>query len=125
VQSLLDRFHITASDVPVLICRGEVVLHNPRNAAIAQCPGLNEALDASQIHDLIIIGADPAGLAETMSRCLIRRIEEHPAITVTRERRSQRWKATGDVRASNIKRVASDVGEDSIAVSFVQHVLTE
>jgi len=33
--------------------------------------------------------------------------------------------AVGDVRANNIKRVASAVGEGSIAVSFVHRVLTE
>ena len=29
VQELLDRFQVTAADVPVLICRGEMVLRNP------------------------------------------------------------------------------------------------
>jgi thioredoxin reductase (NADPH) len=33
--------------------------------------------------------------------------------------------AVGDVRAGNIKRVASAVGEGSIAVSFVHQVLQE
>ncbi len=33
--------------------------------------------------------------------------------------------AVGDVRAGNIKRVASAVGEGSIAVSFVHRVLEE
>ena len=33
--------------------------------------------------------------------------------------------AVGDVRAGNIKRVASAVGEGSIAVSFVHQVLHE
>jgi thioredoxin reductase (NADPH) len=33
--------------------------------------------------------------------------------------------AVGDVRSGNIKRVASAVGEGSIAVSFVHRVLTE
>ena len=33
--------------------------------------------------------------------------------------------AVGDVRAGNIKRVASAVGEGSIAVSFVHHALQE
>ena len=33
--------------------------------------------------------------------------------------------AVGDVRAGNVKRVASAVGEGSIAVSFVHQVLTE
>ncbi len=63
VQDLLDRFKVTAKDVPVLICRGEIVLRSPSNRAIAECLGFNEALDASQVHDLVVVGAGPAGLA--------------------------------------------------------------
>jgi thioredoxin reductase (NADPH) len=63
VQDLLDRFHITAADVPVLICRGEVVLRNPTNQQIAGCLGFNEAIDQTQIRDVVIVGAGPAGLA--------------------------------------------------------------
>jgi thioredoxin reductase (NADPH) len=33
--------------------------------------------------------------------------------------------AVGDVRSGNVKRVASAVGEGSIAISFVHRVLTE
>jgi thioredoxin reductase (NADPH) len=33
--------------------------------------------------------------------------------------------AVGDVRAGNVKRVASAVGEGSIAISFVHRVLSE
>src|SRR5205823_1352036 len=63
VQDLLDRFQVTAADVPVLICRGEVVLRNPTNQQIAGCLGFNEAIDETQIRDVIIVGAGPAGLA--------------------------------------------------------------
>lgn len=63
VQALLDQFHITAADVPVLICRGELVLRNPTNEEIADCLGLNDAIDPEQIRDLVIIGAGPSGLA--------------------------------------------------------------
>lgn len=63
VQRLLDRFAVSAVDVPVLICRGEVVLRNPSNARIAECLGFNDAIDQSQVHDLVIIGAGPSGLA--------------------------------------------------------------
>jgi thioredoxin reductase (NADPH) len=63
VQELLDRFHLSAADVPVLICRGEVVLRNPSNQQIAACLGFNEAIDQTQIRDVIIVGAGPAGLA--------------------------------------------------------------
>ena len=63
VQELLDRFHVTPSDVPVVICRGELVLRNPANRKIAECLGFNESLDRSQLRDVIIVGAGPAGLA--------------------------------------------------------------
>ena len=63
VQELLDRFHVTDNEVPVLICRGEVVLKRPTNTQIAECLGLNEAMDQTQLRDVIIIGAGPAGLA--------------------------------------------------------------
>ena len=63
VQELLDRFHLTAADVPVLICRGEAVLRNPTNQQIAACLGFNAAIDQTQIRDVIIVGAGPAGLA--------------------------------------------------------------
>jgi thioredoxin reductase (NADPH) len=62
-QDLLDRFHVTAADVPVLICRGDAVLRNPRNQEIADCLGFNEAIDRTHVRDLVIVGAGPAGLA--------------------------------------------------------------
>jgi thioredoxin reductase (NADPH) len=63
VQDLLDRFHIGAADVPVVICRGEVVLRNPTDQQIAHCLGFNEAVDQAHIRDVVIVGAGPAGLA--------------------------------------------------------------
>ena len=63
VQGLLDRFHVTASDVPVVICRGDVVLRNPTIQQIADCLGFNSAIDHTQIRDVVIVGAGPAGLA--------------------------------------------------------------
>jgi thioredoxin reductase (NADPH) len=63
VQVLLDRFHVGAADVPVLICRGDVVLRNPTNQQIADCLGFNDAIDQTHIRDVVIVGAGPAGLA--------------------------------------------------------------
>jgi thioredoxin reductase (NADPH) len=60
---LLDHFHVTVADVPVLICRGETVLKSPTNQKIAECLGFNDAIDQTQMRDLIIVGAGPAGLA--------------------------------------------------------------
>jgi thioredoxin reductase (NADPH) len=63
VQDLLDRFHVTGADVPVVICRGEGVLRSPTNQQIADCLGFNEAINQTQIRDVVIVGAGPAGLA--------------------------------------------------------------
>jgi thioredoxin reductase (NADPH) len=62
-QDLLDRFHVTAADVPVLICRGDAVLRNPSNRQIAECLGFNDAIDRTHVRDLVVVGAGPAGLA--------------------------------------------------------------
>jgi thioredoxin reductase (NADPH) len=62
-QTLLDHFEIRTAEVPVLICRGEVVLRNPTNQRIAECLGFNETIDETHVRDLIIIGAGPSGLA--------------------------------------------------------------
>ena len=63
VQALLDRFHVREGDIPVVICRGEIVLRNPTNEEIADCLGFNDAIDFDQVRDVIIVGAGPAGLA--------------------------------------------------------------
>src|SRR5262249_1455292 len=63
IQALLDRFAIAISDVPVVICRGELVLRNPTNQEIAECLGFNEPIDAGHVRDVIVVGAGPAGLA--------------------------------------------------------------
>ena len=63
VQQLLDRFHVSINDVPVAICRGELVLRNPSNLQIAECLGFNEGVDQTRVRDVVIIGGGPAGLA--------------------------------------------------------------
>jgi thioredoxin reductase (NADPH) len=63
VQDLLDQFHVELEDIPVVICRGEVVLRNPTNQQIADCLGFNDAVDQTQLRDVVVIGAGPAGLA--------------------------------------------------------------
>ena len=62
-QTALERFHVPAEDVPVVICRGERMLKNPSNYQIAACLGINPQIQDSRIHDLLIVGAGPAGLA--------------------------------------------------------------
>jgi len=63
VQVILDQFEITTADIPVLICRSDLVLRNPTNAEAAACFGLNAGIDEGGVYDLIVIGAGPSGLA--------------------------------------------------------------
>jgi thioredoxin reductase (NADPH) len=63
VQNMLDSFHVGASEIPVVICQGQVALRNPSNQQIADCLGFNEAIDQTHVRDLVIIGAGPSGLA--------------------------------------------------------------
>jgi thioredoxin reductase (NADPH) len=62
-QELLDRFDVKLDQIPVVICNTRAVLRNPSMQELAECLGLNSAIDESQIRDLIIVGAGPSGLA--------------------------------------------------------------
>ena len=62
-QELLDRFEVKLDEIPVVICNARAVLRNPSVQELADCLGLNVAIDESQVRDLIIVGAGPSGLA--------------------------------------------------------------
>src|ERR1700735_581284 len=62
-QELLDRFEVKIDEIPVIVCRARSVLRNPTIQQLADCLGLNVAIDETEIRDLIIVGAGPAGLA--------------------------------------------------------------
>ena len=62
VQHTLEAFGVGVEDVPVLICRGELVLRRPTIEEVGECLGLNE-LNEDVVRDLVVIGAGPAGLA--------------------------------------------------------------
>jgi thioredoxin reductase (NADPH) len=50
--------------VPVVVCcRGEKLMRNPSTRQLAAALGLNRAHDNARIHDVIIVGAGPGGLA--------------------------------------------------------------
>ena len=62
-QELLDRFGVSINDIPVVVCNNARVLRNPSPVEIAECLGFNSNIDDSQIRDLVVVGAGPAGLA--------------------------------------------------------------
>jgi thioredoxin reductase (NADPH) len=63
VETLLERFRIKPDEIPVVLCRGEVVLRNPSNEEVAACLGMNQQIDDDRVRDVVIVGAGPAGLA--------------------------------------------------------------
>lgn len=63
-QEILDRFAVKLDEVPVVICANTGhVLRNPTIQKLADCIGLNVNIDQTQVRDVIIVGAGPAGLA--------------------------------------------------------------
>ncbi len=46
-----------------MVCNNARVLRNPSPVEIAECLGFNSNIDDSQIRDLVVVGAGPAGLA--------------------------------------------------------------
>jgi thioredoxin reductase (NADPH) len=63
VQGLLEHFHVKVEEIPVVLCRGAVVLKNPSNEEVAACLGMNVQIDDTRVRDMMVIGAGPAGLA--------------------------------------------------------------
>jgi thioredoxin reductase (NADPH) len=62
-QELLDRFHVAVDEIPVIICSSRNVMRNPSVQELADCLGFNATVDEAQIHDVIVVGAGPSGLA--------------------------------------------------------------
>jgi thioredoxin reductase (NADPH) len=62
-QELLDRFHVTMKEIPVVVCNNRTVLRSPSIQELAKCLGLNAHITPSELRDLVIVGAGPAGLA--------------------------------------------------------------
>jgi thioredoxin reductase (NADPH) len=64
VDAMLAQFQIGVEDIPVLMCRDRNrALRNPSNAEVAAALGLNADIQAGHLHDLIVVGAGPSGLA--------------------------------------------------------------
>jgi len=62
-QHVVDRFQVAPEKIPIVLCPGDNVLMNPSNGELAECLGLNEAVDGRKVRDVVIVGAGPAGLA--------------------------------------------------------------
>jgi thioredoxin reductase (NADPH) len=63
IDSLLERFQVSAADIPVVISAGGQVLKNPTNRCAADATGFSPERMHGMSYDLVVVGAGPAGLA--------------------------------------------------------------
>jgi thioredoxin reductase (NADPH) len=63
VQALLDRFQVKVEEVPVVLCSAGEVLRNPDLGTLAEFLGMNPDVSQTRVHDVVVVGAGPAGLA--------------------------------------------------------------
>ncbi|MDP1639531.1 MAG: FAD-dependent oxidoreductase [Hyphomicrobium sp.] len=62
-QILIERFSVAPDELPLVVCPNGKVLRNPAETEMARCVGMISPLDPEQVHDVIVVGAGPAGLA--------------------------------------------------------------
>ncbi len=62
-QTLIEKFHIAANELPIVLCPNGKLLRNPSEGELARCIGLVNPIDANRLYDVAIVGAGPAGLA--------------------------------------------------------------
>src|SRR5215468_4794356 len=62
-KALIERFHVDAGQLPIVLCPGGQLLRNPTEPELARCIGLLGLIDPNHLYDVIVVGAGPAGLA--------------------------------------------------------------
>jgi thioredoxin reductase (NADPH) len=62
-QVLIERFHLDPGQLPIVLCPGGQMLHNPGEGELARCLGLVRPIDPDRVYDVAVVGAGPGGLA--------------------------------------------------------------
>jgi thioredoxin reductase (NADPH) len=62
VAKLLEQFHVTLEDTPIIACASKLILRNPSNRELADEIGIHRPLE-KDVYDLVVVGAGPGGLA--------------------------------------------------------------
>lgn len=66
-EATLRAFGIPPDQTPVVIWKGQTVLRNPSTTELASILGLRRSAPPRDAHDIIVVGAGPAGLAAAVS----------------------------------------------------------
>ena len=62
-KALIERFHVDAAQLPIVLCPSGQLLRNPGENELARCLGMVGPIDPNRVYDVAIVGAGPAGLA--------------------------------------------------------------
>src|ERR1044071_1159948 len=62
-RAVVERLGIQPEELPVMVCPNGTVLKRPTDAEAGMCLGITPDLDTSIVHDVVVVGAGPAGLA--------------------------------------------------------------
>src|SRR3981189_2239148 len=62
-KALIERFHVDAGELPIVLCPGGQLLRTPSGVELARCIGLVGTIDPERLYDVAVVGAGPAGLA--------------------------------------------------------------
>ncbi len=65
-NTLLDRFQLAQTDLPIVLCPNGELLRNPSESQLARCIGMVHAPDPGRVFDVAVVGAGPAGLATSV-----------------------------------------------------------
>ncbi|MBS0471348.1 MAG: FAD-dependent oxidoreductase [Proteobacteria bacterium] len=65
-QALIERFHVSPEERPIVLCPDGTLLRNPGEDELARCLGMVRSLDPAKLFDVAIVGAGPAGLGATV-----------------------------------------------------------
>ena len=65
-KTLVERFNVTAEELPIVLCPSGQILRNPTDSQLARCVGLVGPIDSNRLYDVVVLGAGPSGLATSV-----------------------------------------------------------
>ena len=65
-EAMLRQLGVTAAETPIVLGRDGRFYRNPDIVAFARCAGLTANVEDDHVHDLVVVGAGPAGLAASV-----------------------------------------------------------